>query len=86
MNRTRVLLAVLALVVVAFVFQVFLRYTYLHEGARLVRIDRLTQHACLVSLGSRPPPPSQTPNPNPFLSPGPISVDEMFPDKSGDCN
>jgi hypothetical protein len=42
------------LVVAAFVFQVFFRYTYLRDGGRFIRVDRLTEGTCLVWLGPLP--------------------------------
>jgi hypothetical protein len=50
----RTLGVVVALIVLAFAFQVFFRYDYVHQGARLVRIDRLTQSTCVVRLARAP--------------------------------
>lgn len=39
----------LALVLLGVIFQVFFRYEYLAEpAAGIVRVDRLTNHACLL--------------------------------------
>jgi hypothetical protein len=65
-----------ALVVIALVlilFELFFRFRYVHAGDRVWRIDRLTERACLVTIGdavcsgatapSAAPPPAPTSNP-----------------------
>jgi hypothetical protein len=42
--------AVLAIVVI--LFELFFRFRYEAAGNRLWRIDRLTEHACLVRIGN----------------------------------
>ncbi len=37
-----------SVLVIAGIFQLFGRYTYLKSGERIIRIDRFTQRACVV--------------------------------------
>ena len=66
--------AVFGFLVSAFVFQVFFRYAYLHQGARLVRLDRLTQQTCVVQLVSAADSGLPTPPPDLMLPGEPQSA------------
>ena len=50
-NAQKFLYSILALVVVAGIFQLFFRYTYLRpaSGHLIYRIDRVTQHVCEIA-------------------------------------
>jgi hypothetical protein len=64
MNRTRVVYAVLGVILAAFVFQVFLRYHYLAASGVVYRADRLTGRVCQVApydSCAHPFPPQPTP-------------------------
>lgn len=55
------LLTIAALIVAAFVFQVFLRYQYVRGSYDvLMRVDRLTQAVCVVRLAARSAVPAAT--------------------------
>ena len=44
--------ALIAIAVVVIVFELFFRYHYVHAGDQVWRIDRVTEQACLVRVGS----------------------------------
>jgi hypothetical protein len=44
--------ALIAIAVVVIVFELFFRYRYVRAGDQLWRIDRVTEQACLVRVGS----------------------------------
>jgi hypothetical protein len=53
MKWREVFYAVLALLVLAVIFQLFFRYQYVSGGDGFVwRVDRLTRQSCLVGIGS----------------------------------
>jgi len=44
--------ALIAIAVVVIVFELFFRYRYVHAGDQVWRIDRVTEQACLVRVGT----------------------------------
>lgn len=44
--------ALIAIALVVIVFELFFRYRYVRAGDQLWRIDRVTEQACLVRVGS----------------------------------
>jgi hypothetical protein len=44
--------ALIAIAVVLIVFELFFRYRYVRAGDQVWRIDRVTEQACLVRVGS----------------------------------
>ena len=44
--------ALIAIAVVLIVFELFFRYRYVQAGDQVWRIDRVTERACLVRVGS----------------------------------
>jgi len=50
-----------AIIVVVLLFELFFRYRYMQAGNTLWRIDRLTERACVVSVGDAICSPAQMP-------------------------
>jgi hypothetical protein len=44
--------ALIAIALVVIIFELFFRYRYVGAGNRVWRIDRVTEQACLVRVGS----------------------------------
>jgi hypothetical protein len=44
--------ALIAVALIVIVFELFFRYRYVHAGDQVWRIDRVTEQACLVRVGS----------------------------------
>jgi hypothetical protein len=64
--NTRGWYIVSAVLVVGLLFQLFLRYQYVHlVGGRVMRIDRLSQASCEMPCAP-PPTPEPTPQPTPY--------------------
>jgi hypothetical protein len=44
--------ALIAVAVIVIIFELFFRYHYVRAGDQIWRIDRITEQACLVRVGS----------------------------------
>jgi hypothetical protein len=44
--------ALITVALIVIIFELFLRYRYVHAGDQVWRIDRVTEQACLVRVGS----------------------------------
>ena len=66
--------ALVAIAIVVILFELFFRYRYVRAGDQVWRIDRVTEQACLVRIGSAicsgsPAPPPTPRLRNPYLVP-----------------